>query len=583
MRNYQQTIALTLLLSLIGCSEQSTTPPTTNKEDKQAEVIAEHKDQQTVLEVTDTVMVAPPVHDVIQIQPIAKRVLTKNIITLPARHYTMPRKPDLPDVRPTSENYQKLNTNPIQVVSENPVSTFSVDVDSGSYSNMRRMINQGFIPPKDSIRLEELINYFDYQYPTPTNTAQPFTLSTEIMTAPWNSDRKLLKIGLKGYEVAPHQVGNANLVFLLDVSGSMSQPNKLPLLKKSLSLLTAQLDKNDRVSIVVYAGAAGVVLEPTPGNDHLSIEGALQKLSAGGSTHGSQGIELAYRLAQKNMIKGGINRVILATDGDFNVGTTSVDSLKELIEQKKELGIGLTTLGFGQGNYNDYLMEQLADIGNGNYAYIDNINEARKVLVDQLSSTLQVIAKDVKIQLEFNPSQVSQYRLIGYENRLLQREDFKNDKVDAGDMGAGHDVTAIYELTLVSANSKSIEPLHYQPSTAMSPSTDLGLIKLRYKQPNGNHSELITQVISQDLIDKPVSNDFKFSTSVAAFGQLIKGGKYLENYQYQDIIKLANSAKGHDEFGYRSEFIQLVRTVAALPSRSRQLNDKPQDDQPSIH
>jgi len=383
--------------------------------------------------------------------------------------------------------------------------------------------------------------------------------------------------------VAPHQVGNANLVFLLDVSGSMSQPNKLPLLKKSLSLLTAQLDKNDRVSIVVYAGAAGVVLEPTPGNDHLSIEGALQKLSAGGSTHGSQGIELAYRLAQKNMIKGGINRVILATDGDFNVGTTSVDSLKELIEQKKELGIGLTTLGFGQGNYNDYLMEQLADIGNGNYAYIDNINEARKVLVDQLSSTLQVIAKDVKIQLEFNPSQVSQYRLIGYENRLLQREDFKNDKVDAGDMGAGHDVTAIYELTLVSANSKSIEPLHYQPSTAMSPSTDLGLIKLRYKQPNGNHSELITQVISQDLIDKPVSNDFKFSTSVAAFGQLIKGGKYLENYQYQDIIKLANSAKGHDEFGYRSEFIQLVRTVAALPSRSRQLNDKPQDDQPSIH
>jgi len=581
MNNYKSTLALTLLLSLMGCSGQSTTESdqADNKQQYKNEdqkiVIAANTQQNEIEDRQDISSLPAPNYQHIS----AEHKKMKNIVasqrhlhTKRLIHPTLLSQPVmaqdyyLPTPRPDSEKYQKLTTNPIQVVSENPVSTFSVDVDSGSYSNIRRMINQGIVPPKDAIRLEELINYFDYDYPTPTNIEQPFTLSTEMMTAPWNSDRQLLKVALKGYQLSSNKLGDANLVFLLDVSGSMNQQNKLPLLKKSLMLLTKQLGENDRVSIVVYAGAAGVVLKPTAGNDHLAIENALLKLSAGGSTHGSQGIELAYQLAQQNMIKDGINRVILATDGDFNVGTTNIDTLKDLIEKKKELGIGLTTLGFGQGNYNDHLMEQLADIGNGNYAYIDNINEARKVLVDELSSTLQIIAKDVKIQIEFNPAQVAQYRLLGYENRQLKREDFNNDKVDAGDIGAGHDVTAIYELTMTNARLKSIDSLHYQSTYATNDSPDLGIIKLRYKQPNGSKSMLISKVLSSSMMNKAVSNDFKFSTSVAAFGQLIKGGKYLDNYQYQDIINLANSAKGVDEYGYRSEFIQMVRTVAALPA-----------------
>ena len=559
MNNYKPTIALALLLALIGCSGQSPTEnqKTATKQDNQQRENDATQQPQTPSqwEYVNAEQVVMKRKAQANQQRLTQAKLTVQPLVA-ADHYQPPHS--------NNEKYQKLKANQIQRVSEDPVSTFSVDVDSGSYSNMRRMINQGVMPPKNAIRLEELINYFDYQYPTPSNSSQPFTLATEIMTAPWNTDRKLLKIGLKGFEPAPHQLGNANLVFLLDVSGSMNHPSKLPLLKKSLSLLTRQLDKHDRVSIVVYAGAAGVVLDSTAGNDHTAIELALGKLNAGGSTHGSQGINLAYQLAQKNMMKDGINRVILATDGDFNVGTTDIDSLKELIERKREFGIGLTTLGFGQGNYNDHLMEQLADIGNGNYAYIDNINEARKVLVDQLSSTLEVIAKDVKIQVEFNPQQVAEYRLIGYENRQLQREDFNNDKVDAGDIGAGHDVTAIYELTMATATNKAIDPLRYQSKRSNNLSNDLATIKLRYKQPNNAKSQLIVHTITPDLMTKTPSNDFKFSTSVAAFGQLLRGGKYLTNYTYQDIINLANSARGQDEFGYRGEFIQLVRTAAAL-------------------
>lgn len=560
MNNYKPTIALALLLSLIGCSGQPSTEDTETTA-KKNEQVKEQEEQTTPKKPSQWQHVDTQ-------QAAMERVAMDNKKRL--SHAKLSPQPMIAmdhyrPIKKNNEKYQKSNINPIQVVTENPVSTFSIDVDSGSYSNMRRMINQGIMPPKDAIRLEELINYFDYKYPTPSNKNQPFALSTEAMIAPWNQDRVLLKIGLKGYELQPHQLGNANLVFLLDVSGSMNHPNKLPLLKKSLSMLTTQLDKHDRVSIVVYAGAAGVVLKPTAGDNRTSINNALNKLNAGGSTHGSQGIELAYQLAQENMINDGVNRVILATDGDFNVGTTNIDALKDLIENKRKLGIGLTTLGFGQGNYNDHLMEQLADVGNGNYAYIDNINEARKVLVDQLSSTLQIIAKDVKIQVEFNPQKVAEYRLIGYENRQLKREDFNNDKVDAGDIGAGHDVTAIYELTMANAKNKSIDPLHYQKTNSSNSSTDLALIKLRYKQPNSDKSQLITHAITPDLINRSISQDFKFSTSVAAFGQLIKGGKYMENYNYQDIIKLANDAKGQDEYGYRSEFIQLVRTVSTLP------------------
>lgn len=570
MKHYQQTIALSLLLTLIGCSGQSSKPETTkniDKEQQQAQ-LEDKKSEQSANELMakppESIATTPPQLSKQMIKPASADMVSKQRFhSRPVMGRIMPPHPV---VERNSENYQQLSDNPVQLVSEKPLSTFSIDVDTGSYSNIRRMINQGNLPPRDAVRLEELINYFDYQYPAPSSTEQPFSINTEMMTAPWNRDRTLLKIGLKGYELAKNQLGDANLVFLLDVSGSMNQPNKLPLLKKSLLMLTSQLDKNDRVSIVVYAGAAGVVLEPTPGNNHGAINAALSQLRAGGSTHGSQGIERAYQLAQQSFIAGGINRVILATDGDFNVGTTDIDALKELIATKRKSGIGLTTLGFGQGNYNDYLMEQLADIGNGNYAYIDNINEARKVLVDQLSSTMQIIAKDVKIQLEFNPDQVAEYRLIGYENRQLKREDFNNDKVDAGDIGAGHDVTALYELTMKDANNKQIDPLRYQKSTSErgTKSSEIAMIKLRYKQPNSQRSQLLTQIVEHSLLARSATSDFKFSTAVAAFGQLIKGGKYLENYNYQDIIELANQSKGQDDFGYRGEFIQLVRTVANI-------------------
>jgi len=564
-------IALGLLLTLIGCSGQSTPPQTTKKQSNQ-------QITSPIQRAPTTEMLAAPA---MVPMPMSSHTKHRLMTTADINHYlpspNIPAYPVINTLEKNSESYQTLANNPVKLVQQQLVSTFSIDVDTGSYSNIRRMINQGNLPPKAAVRLEELINYFNYQYPVPTSTKQPFLINTEMYDAPWNSDRKLLKIGLKGYQVATNQLGNANLVFLLDVSGSMNQANKLPLLKKSLMMLTAQLGENDRVSIVVYAGAAGVVLQPTAGNNHQAINMALSQLRAGGSTHGSQGIELAYQLAKQSFISDGINRVILATDGDFNVGTTNIESLKSLIETQRQSGIGLTTLGFGQGNYNDHLMEQLADIGNGNYAYIDNINEARKVLVDQLSSTLKIIAKDVKIQVEFNPDQVAEYRLLGYENRQLAREDFNNDKVDAGDIGAGHDVTAIYELTLTGATNRQIDPLRYKSITKQpSLSSEIAMIKLRYKQPNSAHSKLITKVVARNSLSTAATNDFKFATAVAAFGQLLQGGKYLGNYNYQDVIELATSHKGIDDFGYRHEFIQLVRTVSLLnPTATNQkLHDK---------
>ena len=474
------------------------------------------------------------------------------------------------------ENYAHISENGVYRVTETPVSTFSIDVDTGSYSNMRRMINNGQFPPADAIRVEELINYFTYLYPVPTDNKQPFSVNTEMAPAPWNKERQLLRIGLKGYQLDKSQIKAANLVFLLDVSGSMNSENKLPLLIKSLKMLTGQLNENDRISIVVYAGASGVVLENAAGNEHAKIAMALEKLSAGGSTHGSAGIKLAYQLAQQYFIAGGVNRVILATDGDFNVGTVNTETLKALIARKRESGIGLTTLGFGRGNYNDQLMEQLADVGNGNYAYIDTLNEARKVLVDEISSTLQTIAKDVKIQVEFNPELVAEYRLIGYENRVLNREDFNNDKIDAGEIGAGHAVTALYELTMVDSKAQRIGPLRYQ-DTALAKtknkvknnnkSNELAYLRLRYKAPQGKSSQLIEQPITLAKTKKSLtdaSDDFRFVAAVAGFGQLLKGGHFIDNYAYNEIIELGSGAKGDDLFGYRSEFLQLVRTTEAL-------------------
>jgi len=467
------------------------------------------------------------------------------------------------------ENYAHFDDNSVKLVAEAPVSTFSIDVDTGAYSNVRRMLNNGQLPVEDAVRVEELINYFSYDYPLPKNSHQPFAVTTEIGVTPWNPATHILHIGIKGYDRPGESLPASNLVFLVDVSGSMNSDDKLGLLKTSLKLLSRQMRSEDSISIVVYAGASGVVLEPVAGNETAKISQALDELSAGGRTNGAAGIRTAYQLAEQSFIKDGINRVILATDGDFNVGTVNFEALKDLIEEKRKSGISLTTLGFGTGNYNDHLMEQLADAGNGNYAYIDTLNEAQKVLVDEISSTLNTIAKDVKIQLEFNPAVVAEYRLIGYENRALKRDDFNNDKVDAGEIGAGHTVTALYEISMVDGKSNYIDPLRYSPVTAAdTPHKDeIALLRLRYKQPDSNTSELIERPVKTadivNTLDK-TSERFRFSASVAGFGQLLRGGRYTDNYQYEDVIELARNARGRDAFGYRGEFISLVNLAKSL-------------------
>ncbi len=552
-------IALTLLLSMIGCTG-STPQATKNEEKKQIKktqqlAIKDIQKNQRIVSNEAQQLVSQPMPS----QQFSRHKMAQPMNIMPIPHPTPT----------TSEKYQQLDENGVKQVSNTPLSTFSIDVDTGSYANVRRFIDQGQLPPKGAVRVEEMLNYFDYHQLAPRNNTQPFAVNTELMAAPWNSDRQLLKIGLKGYDMPKDQLGNANLVFLLDVSGSMNSARKLPLLKQSLKMLTKQLDADDRVSIVVYAGAAGMVLKPTPGNEYSTISNALNKLNAGGSTNGAQGIELAYNLASENFIKDGINRVILATDGDFNVGLNDVEQLKEFVKQKRKQGIALTTLGFGQGNYNDHLMEQIADVGNGNYAYIDNINEARKVLVDELSSTLNTIAHDVKIQVEFNPNLVSEYRLIGYENRALANEDFNNDKVDAGEIGAGHQVTALYELTLNNAQQSTVDPLKYQtPQISTNSSlSEIAQIKLRYKLPNQQQSKLISQVVNKDQLNTSPSQHFKFASAVAAFSQSLRGTKYLKDYSIDDMIILAQENKGQDNFGYRSEFIQMLRSAKDLETQ----------------
>jgi Ca-activated chloride channel family protein len=480
---------------------------------------------------------------------------------------------------PNTENYGELVDNAVKRVAREPVSTFSIDVDTGSYSNVRRFLANGVLPPADAVRTEELVNYFDYDYPDALGDT-PFSIVTEIAPSPWHEGRHLLHVGIEAR--APDAAGDlrSNLVFLVDVSGSMNSPDKLPLLVTSLKLLTKQLDADDSIAIVVYAGASGVVLEPTPGNDTRAITTALERLQAGGGTNGAAGIELAYALAQKQYIEGGINRVLLATDGDFNVGLTDFDALKKLIERKRRTGISLTTLGFGSGNYNDHLMEQLADAGNGNYAYIDGINEARKVLVDEVASTLQTVAKDVKIQIEFNPDFVSEYRLVGYENRMLAQEDFNNDRVDAGEIGAGHTVTALYEITLSDSESgRSVDALRYGQSLSTEslstppqrvqrkPDSELAYLKLRYKEPDGDTSALLQQaLLLRDVAGniEGTSATYRFAAAVAGFGQLLRENTALGDFDYDDVLALANAARGDDAFGYRAEFVNLVKTAQVL-------------------
>ena len=468
------------------------------------------------------------------------------------------------------ENYQHIENQSIRSVLSEPVSTFSIDVDTGAYSNMRRWLNQGQLPPEDAVRVEEFINYFNYDYPLPENQQAPFQVITEIAPTPWNTNTRLLRIGIQGYKLPRAELPASNLVFLIDVSGSMHSADKLPLLKQALTMLVGQLDARDSISMVVYAGASGVVLPPTRGNRKADILNALQQLQAGGSTNGAAGIRLAYQMAQQNFIENGVNRVILATDGDFNVGLASTEELIDLIQRKRKAGVALTTLGFGSGNFNDHLLEQLADEGNGNYAYIDRLSEAKKVLADELSATLLTIAKDVKIQIEFNPARVSEYRLIGYENRILNEEDFANDKVDAGEIGAGHRVTALYEISLVGSNGQRLPERRYQAETSTpesnnaSFSNELAHLRIRYMLPNESVSKLIQSPVMDSGINARGSESFNFAAAVAAFGQKLRGGTYLETFSYDDIENLARQSRGNDSHGYRSEFMQLVSLANTL-------------------
>ncbi|MEZ4786727.1 MAG: von Willebrand factor type A domain-containing protein [Flavobacterium haoranii] len=464
-----------------------------------------------------------------------------------------------------NEDYGVLVENEFESPKQSPLSTFSIDVDNASYTNIRRFLNYGQQVPKDAVRVEEMVNFFKYNYSQPKNN-HPFAIYTEYSECPWNENHKLLKIGLQGKEIETDELPNSNFVFLIDVSGSMSSQNKLPLLKESMKVLVNQLRKNDKVAIVVYAGAAGLVLSPTSGNKKETIINALDQLNAGGSTAGGAGIQLAYKIAEENFIKGGNNRVILATDGDFNVGASSDNDMERLIEEKRKSGVFLTCLGYGMGNYKDSKMETLADKGNGNYAYIDNIQEANRFLGKEFKGSMFAIAKDVKIQIEFNPKHVQSYRLIGYENRKLRPEDFKNDAIDAGELGSGHTVTALYEIIPVGVKSnylKEVDGLKYSNvSTNQNFSEELATIKFRYKKPDGEKSiEMVEIIKDNSVLMAKTSDDFKFSSAVAWFGLKLRDSKLITNKSKDAIKALAKQGKSNDAEGYRSEFIRLIDAV----------------------
>jgi Ca-activated chloride channel family protein len=471
-----------------------------------------------------------------------------------------------------TEQYSHIDENPFLEVARAPLSTFSIDVDTASYSNTRRFLKDGQLPPKDAVRIEELVNYFSYDYPQPVGDA-PFSVTAEISEAPWNPSHRLVHIGLQGKRIATENLPPANLVFLLDVSGSMNEARKLPLVKSAMKMLAEQLTARDRVAMVVYAGSSGLVLPATSGDRKGEILAAIDRLEAGGSTNGGEGIQLAYKIAQENFIKNGVNRVILATDGDFNVGVTSEGDLVRLIEEKRQSGVFLSVLGFGTGNVKDSTMEKLADKGNGNYAYIDSLGEARKVLGEQIGGTLFTIAKDVKIQVEFNPKQAAAYRLIGYENRLLRDQDFNDDTKDAGEIGAGHTVTALYEIVPFGQKFENpgVDPLKYQQPTQHSElanSNELMTVKLRYKEPAGDQSKLVSVSLADSKAKLgSASENFKFASAVAAFGMLLRDSKYKAEASYNKVLELARASTGTDAQGYRAEFIQMVETARLLSSQ----------------
>lgn len=491
--------------------------------------------------------------------------------------YPRPLPAGMPPVVPPAagERYQPIDANPVRLASEHPVSTFSIDVDTGSYANVRRLLVAGRLPPPDAVRVEEMINYFPYDYAGPRD-GHPFAVHLDLVESPWREGAQLLRIGIKGEDRARASLPPANLVFLVDVSGSMNSPDKLPLLKASLKLLAERLRAQDRLSLVSYASGTQLVLPATPGSDKATILAAIDALRAGGATAGASGIELAYRVAQQARIEGGINRILLATDGDFNVGITDFRQLEAMVAVRRKAGIALSTLGFGTGNYNEHLMERLADAGDGAHAYIDSLMEGHKVLVDQAASTLETIAGDVKIQVEFNPARVREYRLIGYENRLLAREDFHDDKVDAGEIGAGHSVTALYEITPVGAPGR-IEALRYgkrdsAPASAGGSGATAGeiaFVQLRYKRPGARDSVLMARPVAAGAARSLAASDTdtRFAVAVAGFGELLRGGRHSGDWDWATLRRLAQGARGEDAFGYRGEFLRLVDLAAALEPR----------------
>jgi Ca-activated chloride channel family protein len=510
------------------------------------------------------------------VAPLGAAGLAGNSRSMSDRMASAPSDLLLPPMEESNDRIQQFETNPVRSALETPVSTFSVDVDTASYSFVRRSLKEGVLPQPDTVRVEEMINYFPYDWKGPETAETPFNPTVTVMPTPWNEHTKLMHVAIKGFDVKPAEQPRANLVFLIDVSGSMNEPDKLPLLQSAFRLLVGKLRPDDTVSIVTYAGAAGTVLEPTRASERGKILQAIDTLTPGGSTAGEAGIREAYRLAEKSFVEGGVNRVMLATDGDFNVGQSSDDELKRLIEEKRESGVFLSVFGFGRGNLNDQMMQTIAQNGNGTAAYIDTLAEAEKVLVQDASSTLFPIAKDVKIQIEFNPDRVSEYRLIGYETRALKREDFNNDRIDAGEIGSGHSVTAIYEITPKGSPAAMMDDLRYGAATAYHSSgvqnaDEYAFVKIRYKLPDGDVSKLITTPVaaSNETAFAAAGDDQRFSVAVAAFGQKLRDADQTEKFGYDRIIEIAAAARGADPYGYRSEFLSLVRLASALDSGKR--------------
>ncbi len=537
-------------LMLAGCSSQSALENRTNEKP-----VANTPQERTIHQEETVVM-----YDLVEVEE--SEMLAKSV-AVPAQlpHLELAITPDEED----RENYANTQLNPIRTTIESPVSTFSTDVDTASYTNARRFLSQGQRPPVNSIRVEEFINYFDYQLDTPESLKTPIRIETEISQTPWNTKTKLMRIALQTYRMDFSNLPPLNLVFLLDVSGSMSSPDKLPLMQRSFDLLVKQLRPEDRVAIAVYAGSSGVVLEPTAGNEKVKIQKAIQQLQAGGGTHGSAGIHLAYQLAEQNFDKDGINRIFIGTDGDFNVGTTGIDDLKTLIEDKRKSGVFLSVLGFGTGNYNDYLMEELSNHGNGNAYYIDSYQEARKIFSEQLAATLQTVAKDVKIQVEFNPAQVAEYRLIGYDNRQLNREDFNNDKIDAGDMGSGHSATALYEIVLTHSDFRFNDELRYQQNSSAETSKqsdELAFVKVRYKLPDADSSNKMTLPVTSSNSEPTTA--MVLSASVAGFAESLRNSPYLQEWSVEETINEVTTTLEEDRWGYRQELLQLMKNTVTI-------------------